>query len=355
MEHDYGRASISTKLESANRLYPRRTFGCDCDHWDLDCLAASRSASGPRSSAPHWLQEQFETMGLGAAELCERQETFPPGQLDKYDSSASPLLHSRCFSVESQLLPYMEEESIRGLFDYNEDVYSPRNYVAANSSPALILCPSQPPSTRSITDLGALVNYHANTGSWSYIGGWDGVFGAVSVQNGIPALQSLKMGKITDGTSKTAALAEVINGTGVTETGADVTDPPNPRVDCFNFGGMPFPPGGGAATLTQIRSFFLNRNWATATVAWGGPWKLKRGYPWVEGSMWSTWYNHLLPPNSVCWATEHWWHLVSPASSYHGGVVNLVMCDGSVQTVAENIDMNIWTDMGTRSGLPKRP
>lgn len=315
----------------------------------LPAIQAAREAArrtGCKNNLKQW--------GLALQNYVSARKTFPPGQLNEYDNTVATQ-HGGCFSVESQLLAYMEEESLRKLFNYEEDVYSGRNYQAANTSPALILCPSQPPSTRSITDLGALVNYHANTGSWSYIAGWDGVFGAISVQNGIPALRALKVAKITDGTSKTAALAEVINGTGVNEAGADTSDPPNPRVDCFNFVGNPFPPGGGTATLTQIRNVFLNRNWTTATVAWGGPWKLKRGYPWVEGSMWSTWYNHLLPPNSVCWATDYWWHLVSPASSYHGGVVNLVMCDGSVQTIAEQVDMNVWTDMGTRSGLPKKP
>ena len=68
--------------------------------------------------------------------------------------------------------------------------------------------------------------------------------------------------------------------------------------------------------------------------------------------MWPTWYNHLLPPNSVCWATDTLWKLVSPASSYHKGVVNVVMVDGSVHTVASDIDPDVWTDMGTRNGFP---
>jgi prepilin-type N-terminal cleavage/methylation domain-containing protein/prepilin-type processing-associated H-X9-DG protein len=317
----------------------------------LPAVQAAREAArrtGCKNNLKQW--------GLALQNYVSARKTYPAGHLNEYNNS-NPAEHGGCFSVESQLLAYMEEESLRRLFDYTKDVYYGQNYQAANTSPALILCPTQPPSPRSITDLGALVNYHANSGSWAQIGGWDGVFGAITVQNGIPPLKALKPGKLTDGASKTAALAEVINGTGVTDVGADLPDPPSPRVDCFNFGGsMPFPPGGGSATMRQIRSAFLNRNWATATVAWGGPWKLKRGYPWVEGSMWSTWYNHLLPPNSVCWAPDGlWWNLVSPASSYHGGVVNLVMCDGSVQTVADQVDMDVWTEMGTRAGLPKKP
>ena len=69
--------------------------------------------------------------------------------------------------------------------------------------------------------------------------------------------------------------------------------------------------------------------------------------------MWMTWYNHLLPPNSTCWYPGSWWKLVSPASSYHPSVVNVAMVDGSVQSVGADVDMDVWTNMGTRDGLPK--
>jgi hypothetical protein len=36
-------------------------------------------------------------------------------------------------------------------------------------------------------------------------------------------------------------------------------------------------------------------------------------------------------------------------SSDHSGIVQVVMCDGSVQVIQEDLDPNIWQDMGTRS------
>lgn len=36
-------------------------------------------------------------------------------------------------------------------------------------------------------------------------------------------------------------------------------------------------------------------------------------------------------------------------SSEHPGVVQVVLCDGSVQTVDEGIDVAVWSKMGTRS------
>ena len=70
--------------------------------------------------------------------------------------------------------------------------------------------------------------------AWAQLKGWDGVFGAVTVEEGIPALPPLRLAKIIDGTSKTAALAEMINGTGMDEDDL----PGDPQLDCFNFGGI---------------------------------------------------------------------------------------------------------------------
>jgi prepilin-type N-terminal cleavage/methylation domain-containing protein len=36
-------------------------------------------------------------------------------------------------------------------------------------------------------------------------------------------------------------------------------------------------------------------------------------------------------------------------SSEHPGIVQVVMCDGSVQTIQEDVDRNVWARMGTRS------
>jgi prepilin-type processing-associated H-X9-DG protein len=88
-------------------------------------------------------------------------------------------------------------------------------------------------------------------------------------------------------------------------------------------------------------------DWQAANIPWSGAWRW-RGYPFTEGTIWRTWYNHLLTPNSKCWRPGEWWDLVSPPSSYHTGTVNVVMCDGSVQGITEGIDPDVWLAMGTR-------
>jgi len=216
-----------------------------------------------------------------------------------------------------------------------------------------MLCPTE--SHRGVPGDGGWSNYHANSGSWAHLKGWDGVFGALVdlPTEQIKALPPLRLSKIVDGTSRTAAFAEVVNGFAPEIAPAQGGDP---IADCFDYGGNPVPPGGGSFTLAKIRNLFLLRDYKTAKIPWKGSdpeWRFK-GNPWTEGTMWRSWYNHLLPPNSVCWNTDSWWKIVLPASSYHPGVVNLVMVDGSVQSVANDIDMDVWTDMGTRDGMPTK-
>jgi prepilin-type processing-associated H-X9-DG protein len=175
---------------------------------------------------------------------------------------------------------------------------------------------------------------------WVYARGWDGVFGPNYVpETGIPARPPVRIADITDGTSQTAAFAEVCNG----PYDADVAR--DKRTDCFEFGNPP------SRDLATARTAFQAADWQTAGFAgaWDPPWRY-RGYPWAEGTIWRGWYNHLLPPNSPCWRPGDWWLLVTPASSWHAGGVNLVMCDGSVRFETEGVSPDVWLAAGSRNG-----
>ena len=105
----------------------------------------------------------------------------------------------------------------------------------------------------------------------------------------------------------------------------------------------------------RLRAEFLARDWQAANVPWGGGWRYK-GYPYVEGSPWRVWYNHLLPPNKPCWVPQEsnpnntFWSIIVPASSYHSGGANVCMADGSVRFVTDGVDMDAWMAAGSRNG-----
>jgi prepilin-type N-terminal cleavage/methylation domain-containing protein/prepilin-type processing-associated H-X9-DG protein len=310
----------------------------------LPAIQAAREAAR-RSSCINNLKQ----MGMALLNYESARKVLPPGQMAKFEAPSTPdEQKGQYFSVQVQILSYFEEENVRRLFDLKKYVYHPQNVAAANMLGPLRLCPTES-QLGEPGDMG-WTNYHANAGSWSHLAGWDGAFGAVVDEGDIPALPPLKLARIIDGTSNTAAFAEMVNGLsplGDAQAGAG-----DPLADCFDFGGNPFPSGGGSANLAKIRSVFQNKSTSGASVPWGGTWRY-RGNPWSEGTMWMTWYNHLVPPNSTCWNLDTWWKIISPASSYHSGIVNVAMLDGSVQTVATDVDPDVWTNMGTRDGPPK--
>jgi hypothetical protein len=244
------------------------------------------------------------------------------------------------------MLPHFEEESLRELVDVKKNTYEKtvNGPALRGAKPPTFLCPSDEQQGQQPVDVSnyGWTNYHSNAGSWVRIAGWDGVFGPADNRGGKKALPWVRIGQIVDGTSNTVAFAEVPNGLApdlAPATGGD------PKRDCFTFGA---PPSGNYAAA---RNAFLQKEWATASVPWGGEWRY-RGYPWFEGTMWRNWYNHLLPPNSVCWVPVSFDLIVSPAGSFHSGdVVNLVMVDGSVHAIAADIDTDVWLEMGTRAGL----
>lgn len=239
------------------------------------------------------------------------------------------------FSTIALLVPYAEQSP-----EFNMDnAWTTENFVIS-SKPPFLMCPSD-----SLVDKSSEAgwsNYHTNCGTWVYLTGWDGIVGSAFDVGGGTALEALKFSDIRDGLSHTAAFSEVVNGMGTSTA-------PATRNDCFSFGSLP----GG--TVAQARTQFLSKSWIGSDphanlIPWGSEYWRYRGHPYIEGTVWRTWYNHILPPNNPCWQTGDWWQLVTPAGSHHPGVVSVALCDGSVTIVDDEIDPDVWTALGTRSG-----
>jgi len=239
------------------------------------------------------------------------------------------------------LLPFIEQQNIFDLYDPADTSgagTAVTNDIPAKFRPKVFVCPSEP-NKRTDTVLG-WTNYHTNFGTWVGTGSkrWDGLFGPNFAAGGAAAAPAIRFASITDGTSHTAAFAEVCNG----PAGGNL----DRKTDCFEYS------GSISATPATARSTLLAQDWRSASTAgeWSPDWRW-RGYPWREGSVWRNGYNHLLPPNSACWrANGDWWQLISPASSFHPAGINAVFCDGSVRFVTETVDGAAWEAAGSRDG-----
>ena len=138
------------------------------------------------------------------------------------------------------------------------------------------------------------------------------------------------MSEITDGTSNTAAFAEMAKGDMSNAIATEKTD---------SFWTMTWPSTPDLA-IADCQSF------PATNLAYQG--LSTAGVPWLEGST-SAMYNHVNVPNKrTCIFPPG--RIVNTANSYHPGGVNVTLCDGSVRFVKDSISLATWRALGSRNG-----
>jgi prepilin-type N-terminal cleavage/methylation domain-containing protein len=162
--------------------------------------------------------------------------------------------------------------------------------------------------------------------------------GAFAFQGGI----SVRVSEVVDGLSNTAAVGEKLRGSG---------DPGrfDRRRDAWFSGWMDI--AGRYPTPDEAL--------AACSALTGPPTDFTpfTGWKWSIPSFRSSLYNHLATPNSLvpdCSVGSrrgHGEHLGSfAASSLHTGLVNVLILDGSVRSISENVDHGLWRGLATRNG-----
>ncbi len=148
----------------------------------------------------------------------------------------------------------------------------------------------------------------------------------------------MRVSKIVDGLSKTAAFSEALLGDG---------DPNKVSIPSDWF---PMTVSGNLNTIAPRVVFDACNSAATNP---GGNDASYSGRNWVYGNMIPTRYNHIMPPNSKsCYISNSApnGNGATTASSRHSGGVNLGMADSSVHFVADDIDVDVWHGLGSRNG-----
>ena len=150
-----------------------------------------------------------------------------------------------------------------------------------------------------------------------------------------------------DGMSHTAAMCERMKSDEHTAEYDSERD--------YHFSGATFLPGGfgGPDGLIEICASLSSAPQAYDPYT---------GHNWHFGEYDSTWYNHVTGPNSpvpdctIAGATAPPMHHMGAITGIHGadsrhpGGVNLLLMDGSVRFVQEEIDLGLWRALATRAG-----
>jgi hypothetical protein len=136
---------------------------------------------------------------------------------------------------------------------------------------------------------------------------------------------------ILDGTSHTVAFSERTMGL---STAINAEDDPRPPNAIWEISDASEPTVAACGSKTN------------------GGWYLERGAKWIMGNYGNTIYNHYFSPNSSEWdcmnVTQRF-GLMSARSDHPGGV-SILRCDSSVDFLDNNIEIQVWRAMSTRSG-----
>jgi prepilin-type N-terminal cleavage/methylation domain-containing protein len=256
-------------------------------------------------------QNNLKQIGLALHNYHDALKKFPPGGDPKN------------FSAHSQLLPFLEQDNIYRLIDFNQTPGHANNAVPRAHVITTFLCPSNPQSGLPTGNAGN--NYVFNYG--------DDILWAQPATRGIFFFQNktCRMLDITDGTSNTAAFCERRTGDFSNGIATDETD-------LFTV--------AGANPVDANDAYNICLTVDPTNLAY--QWRSDYGQHWLQN--WHmTLYTHAGPPNSRSCAFPPT-KMIMVANSGHSSLVNLLLCDGSVRSVSNRVDINTWRALGSRNG-----
>ena len=213
----------------------------------------------------------------------------------------------RGFSLHVAVLPYIEQQLLYDDFDFAKYPQDAGNAILASRDVLQFHCPSE------VSILPAYTNYGTNKGTGHWEGGDnDGFFVYVKANGGY-----ISSANISDGLSTTVALAEVSSNVGS-----------RTRV---------------CAHSVSAKQIIENCECASFDS------KGYVGFPWIEGSLSATSYNHLLTPNTCsCTNDTNIPTGMFTSSSWHPVGVNVLFADGHVDFVASSVTRPVWLAIGSR-------
>jgi prepilin-type N-terminal cleavage/methylation domain-containing protein/prepilin-type processing-associated H-X9-DG protein len=262
-------------------------------------------------------------------------------------------------NVQTQLLPYVEQENLQKLFNQNYNLRNdnPGPGLAASTNINLagrtgevpfFLCPSDPSGAKTFNE--GRNNYFGNQGAVAGIrmdaDSRTGVFNLPATNPTNTGLKGISILGITDGTSNTAMFAEIVRGTfGFSDTGTDNT---TVRLQGTAYTGNELYDGrtvsactpAGASVTTYIR--YPGQQYYRGTIG------QTTTYSHTLPINWNRRTNNTASQNFNCGNTGVTQSHLS-AGSYHTGGANVGMADGSVRFVRDSIDFAQWQAAGTRS------
>ena len=301
----------------------------------LPAVQAAREAARRMSC-----QNNLKQLSLACFNYESTHQRFPPSAV--IDFRLGNTANNGSWGVHGRILPFLEQGNVYSQVDLTLG-WDFQPVINGLRIPPYA-CPSDPKAgeIRTFSDAKpalAPTTYGFNFGRWFVYNpqtrqGGDGLFYPNSF---------LKIASVTDGTSSTLLAAEVKAWT-------------------------PYRRNGGPSSTVMPNT----QAEAEAIVASGSEFKDTGHTEWPDGRVHHTGFTAAMPPNSQVQHSNggttysqtdfNSWQegkngsagtpsfAIITSRSFHTGVVNVARVDGSVATVSESVDLNVWRAMATRAG-----
>lgn len=235
------------------------------------------------------------------------------------------------------LLPYVDQTP---LFQVVTGSNAPDSPV----HPPIYICPSDPMTTAVKHSLSYVMNDGNGLQSYGHNGMFVGHIRPDWTEPGDP----LRLANVTDGLSNTASFSEWLIEETYRVSPERKTNPKEFRTAWYTNTGFYGPNDLELFANECLHNRFPNPNYVT---------HVPLSQPDLNGG--SVGYHHVLPPNSPsCWngppggiqPPELTSFRLTSASSLHPRGANLLMADGVVRFVSNDIDRRVWSAWGSRNG-----
>ena len=276
-------------------------------------------------------QNNLKQMGVALHNYLDARSEFPPAARYPAGPNDEP------WSAPARLLSFLEQGNLQRQIDWRQPPETQPEFVGTRVE--MFLCMSEI-NDRPFQE-GDLqvypINYGLNQGTWQ-------VFDPTTNKGGDGAFapnKAFRTADFADGLSNTLAVAEVKAFTPYLRDGGN-------------------PSGNGVAPPTS----------AAEVIAYGGELSEAGHTEWTDGKVHQTGFTTTFVPNTVVpysangkeydvdfnssregLRSDRVTYAAVTSRSYHtGGIVNVLLMDGSVQSVNSDMNLNVWRALGTRSG-----
>lgn len=274
-------------------------------------------------------KNNLKQIGLALHNYLDALSVFPPANCYGATATAS-------WSMQARILPYLDAANLQKLIDFSGS-YSTQFAVTQTRVP-VFLCPSEVQDMPRVGAVGAAthypLNYGVNRGIWFV---WD------------PATQTAGPGAFGVNTKYTAAnfTDGMSNTIGLSEIKAYQVN--------YKAGSGPLTAGSAIPASPSV------------VVGYAGTLSTTGHTEWVDGKIHETCFTTTFGPNTdvisgtadidyisttekAPGASPDVTNAAVTSRSYHVGMVNSLLMDGSVRSVNENISLTIWQALSTRQG-----